>query len=572
MLVAALLAAIGAAFVLAPDILAASVGAGAGADPLSAASMLRGFGFATLALSAGLAGAGAGRAGAAPLAVGLLITLLSLLALRSYAAAFWAWRLDAAGVDFAYARSVALGWGAVAGPGAAPFEGYGSSLWMLALAGMHALGLAIIPAAKALALGMSAVTLLLVLDGARRLSGGLAAVPAAAAVCLSAPLAIWACAGQEDALHALLTAAIAWAAIRGAYWRGAATALLTLLVLARPEAPLAAAAVCAAGAALDRGLPRGTLLRRNLPLLLVPLAALAGLTAFRAAYFGDAVPPRLWAGAGALDLAGALNPFGGGWAYLLGGLGGAGLALAAVPAALAGPRRAGDASAAVPAALLGAQAAAVILSGGDAYGQWRLLAPAAPLLALLFAAGIRRLPAPRMKLAALACAAGLMTAQATAVQGLRFAAAPAAPFSVAAETGAAYAALAARLGVGAPLLAHSRGGAILYLRDIPLLDLSGASDRRVAAALDDPGALAAHVLEERRPAFIHGPATGAALRGFAERPDLAAAYVPLVWEGRPRLAADLSHLRRDLARAVPGVIPVHDGGEIAYVIVHDPGR
>ena len=54
-------------------------------------------------------------------------------------------------------------------------------------------------------------------------------------------------------------------------------------------------------------------------------------------------------------------------------------------------------------------------------------------------------------------------------------------------------------------------------------------------------------------------------------PGFRAAYVPLVWQGRPRLAAPFAHVRRDLVRAAPGLAPVEEDGRLVRLRVRPGG-
>jgi hypothetical protein len=58
-----------------------------------------------------------------------------------HALVFWSWIVDDAGISFAYARSLAQGYGLVAQPGSPPVEGFSNPLWTLLLAPLFAVGL-----------------------------------------------------------------------------------------------------------------------------------------------------------------------------------------------------------------------------------------------------------------------------------------------------------------------------------------------------------------------------------------------------------------------------------------------
>ena len=119
-----------------------------------------------------------------------------------------------------------------------------------------------------------------------------------------------------------------------------------------------------------------------------------------------------------------------------------------------------------------------------------------------------------------------------------------------------------RLGVAHPSLAHHDAGGSSYETDVELVDLAGLVDRSIAKHMSD-----------KRPTFIFGAA--GATSAFATNqtkfflmPEFSAQYVAIRFPGRPFMAADLCHVRRDLIHTVPGIRQVGEGSD-AYWVVDD---
>jgi hypothetical protein len=268
-----------------------------------------------------------------------------------------------------------------------------------------------------LGLAGAAATTVLAYAAAWRLRG--AAGPLAGVVVALLPfLAYWSVGGLETTLaSATLLAAVlaAWAyAARGGRRRrflALATVTIAAFVLVRPEAGLVlTASFVVAGVLwwlltrLERvPLDEGLSLLRLGHLVVLTLGCLAAVTAWRLAYFGEAMPNPVGAKVGGLAIGEGLR-------YVARTLDGpdvvvvlAGGALA-ILAALRRPHPLR--------VLLGAtavvQLGAVVAAGGDWMGGGRMLVPALPLLAVLAADAVMGLPRPGTRRV---LAAGLVASQ-----------------------------------------------------------------------------------------------------------------------------------------------------------------
>jgi hypothetical protein len=194
----------------------------------------------------------------------------------------------------------------------------------------------------------------------------------------------------------------------------------------------------------------------------------------------------------------------------------------------------------------------VIWAKGDWMGQYRFLMPVIPLIVLAVIPAFRAIDTTAGRVG-LSSALSLILLVNTVTQLDRFAAQPTTPLSVVSEVGQTFKDLSARLGILDPLLAHHDAGAISYERSVGLLDLGGLVDRDVAKNMRDRAFLEAYVFEQRKPDFIFGTLLFAAETGFTQAPEFARDYIPLVFENNPVMISSLSHIRRELARDVPGI-------------------
>ena len=146
---------------------------------------------------------------------------------------------------------------------------------------------------------------------------------------------------------------------------------------------------------------------------------------------------------------------------------------------------------------------------------------------------------------------------------------PTTPFAVVTDVGNGFAALADRLMIEDPLLAHHDAGGIAYHRMIRLLDLGGLVNRTIAKNMDDRAFLTRYVVEEMQPDFVFGARNFASASGFTDTEVFENAYVRLTFADVPYMNADLSYVRRDQVAPAAGIELVYDDrGMPERVIVH----
>jgi hypothetical protein len=271
-------------------------------------------------------------------------------------------------------------------------EGYSNLLWILLTAGLGALRIDLVDAARRLGLACSLATVAALGWRAARMPSGTPARAAAAlaggfAVALAGPVGVWSGAGLEGPLVGAL---LAWAIVLAeplfadgpAEPRAARAAAvpLALLALARPDGALFAASIALA-LLIARGPGRETL-RLCLALAALTVVAVAGQEVFRIVYYHSWVPNsarvkiaftqhRLETGLAYFRL--ALSSF---WPLGL-------LAAAGAVAGLA--RRASRGVAWLRVVPLLAWTAYVVAIGGDFFPGYRHLLPVATLAAFLVA-------------------------------------------------------------------------------------------------------------------------------------------------------------------------------------------
>jgi arabinofuranosyltransferase len=279
-------------------------------------------------------------------------------------------------------------------------EGYTNLLWVLLCVGLGALGMNLETGARLLgivttAASIAAVAAQVYRDYPKKVKF-ISALVGCLALCLSAPIVVWAQAGLEQSL---LAALLAWVAYFGIRWVSAARGnssdadvmgiLLGLAVLARADGALFTAFFYA-GAVLADGLrPRAWITRARL--LPIPILFFAGQELFRHAYYGAWLPNtahvkvaftmhRLYTGF-VYDLRGIRSEF----AFLLLALVG-GVALWA-----AGKKRQVILLAAVSIGWL----FYLFVIGGDIFGCYRQFLPAMALIGFLITGcGLLSLSAP----------------------------------------------------------------------------------------------------------------------------------------------------------------------------------
>lgn len=297
--------------------------------------------------------------------------------------------VDDAYISLRYAQRLLAGHGLTWTDGE-HVEGYSNLLWLLACAGLGALGVGLVDAARSLGLATMSAALVIVVIAARASSPGslLPAAAGALALALSPSVAYWATAGLEQPLVAALlagAAVLSFGLVEGQApaplrWRDALKPgiPLGLLCLTRPDGPLFAL-VGGAGIAVFRA-RGGDGWRALVRVGAVPALAVLGQLAFRLAYYGDWIPNtarvkvaltsrRLLVGLDSIER--ALLPLGILWLATL----------LAVGVTVVDPRR--RARIGLVLFLLGAWTAYVVVAGGDPMHLHRLLVPSVILMVLL---------------------------------------------------------------------------------------------------------------------------------------------------------------------------------------------
>jgi len=316
-----------------------------------------------------------------------LLLALCVVAAVAHAVSYGHVTSDDAFISLRYARHLADGHGLVFNPGGDRVEGFSNPVLTLLSAVFLKLGAGPIATVKTIGI-LSWASLVLVCGWfARSLRRDDDACGVAAAVLLAASTfpAIWAVAGLETVLHALLVTVATWVAGRECeYHRVRSTPLLFVLVAAsRPEGVLLAAAAAATQLGMLRSQPLAVVRGWTLGFAL-PVAALVGA---RYAYFGDVVPNTF----GAKVFLG-VETLGFGLDYLARFLrdGGAWVTALAACGLVVGLRslRAARATIVCMVAVIAAQVIFVVVGGGDAMLAYRFVVPVYPLLAVLAAVAI----------------------------------------------------------------------------------------------------------------------------------------------------------------------------------------
>lgn len=419
--------------------------------------------------------------------------------------------VDDAAISLAYGRSLYSGAGLRLTPRSAAVEGFSSPLWV-ALTGLaFPLRAEPLSFARWLGIALGVVALALVPVAVAAAHGGPVDPVDAAGPLLVASVhsyAVWISSGMESGLYALLLVASCWALVRGfRLGRGAAAgAILGLLALTRPEAPLS---IAAATGALGVWL----FLSRRAPgrperTLALTLALICGAyLVFRWVYFARLLPntylaKRSW-NFGALQ-------------YLLGFVRshaaplGVCLALGLVGLTSRATRKA----VALALLFLLCGAAFACWARGDWMGEWRFLNPLWPLLGILVVGGLRALQehlAPsrwRALPAALAVlAVGVVLASEAGLHRVARGSPGLAAEFVRRE------ATRLRMHLDTLGIVHARvgvpdvGGTGLELRRDRIVDLAGLADYAMAEHADNLRAIEDYLVGEGLPDVLdlHGP-------------------------------------------------------------------
>jgi hypothetical protein len=324
----------------------------------------------------------------------LRVTALVLLCVLVTAAAAWQshrydFLSDDAFISFRYARNFAAGEGLVFNPGER-VEGYTNLLYVLVLAALARCGADLVVAGRAIGVLSTAALALLTFAVVVRLGrrDGIAFGAVAAAALLANPfLAIWTGGGLETPLFSALVMALAYAMIVAAPDRRTFTAVSVVgvaLTLTRPEG-VAVYGLAACWALLAWRFSWRQRLAALGPGVLLFVAGVAALSAWRLWYYGDLLPNTFYVKSGfsALHLQRGLAYVG---AFARNGAIPAAALLGVIGVVLQ-PGRA----TLFLAALLTTLVAAVIAVGGDGLPAYRFMVPALAPLFCLAALGLHAL-------------------------------------------------------------------------------------------------------------------------------------------------------------------------------------
>lgn len=419
----------------------------------------------------------------APAWIKVAIAVIGVAALAWRASRYWPFIADDALISLRYARRLVAGHGLTWTDGER-VEGYSNLAWVAACAGLHALGVDLITAARALGLaGHAAVICAIVRLAVVRSSAEAAALLAIVlGFALAGPIAVWAIGGLEQPL---LVAALAWAvalvlpalddAPRPSAMLGPGL-LLGLVCLTRPDGILLGGGLCLGIVLAGRS---RAALAAAVALAAPQIAALVAQLAFRRLYYDDWVPNTAHA-----KLAFTLPRFALGLDYVIAGcrtlLGILVPAAACVVAAvLGGPARRRRVIAIATPLVLWLGYVAVV--GGDFFPAWRHLVPAIALAALLIVEGVAWLatlgaaPVVAATVILAGCAVELTVMQARDRECAR------ARHERWEWHGAAVASLLRQaFGPRQPLIAVDAAGAVPYFSELPALDMLGLNDRYLA--------------------------------------------------------------------------------------------
>ncbi len=491
----------------------------------------------------------------------------------------WPITVDDAAISMTYARSLAQGAGPVLWAGDQPVEAYSNPGWVGLLALAAALGLPLVAAAKVLGLILGAATLLAFVLLARSLLASspgpagrsrrlLELSPAAAALACAGNVAwaVWAVAGLESSLQALLLVLLWERLLAEDRWQGrpwGSALVLILLGLTRPEAPVYG--LVAFGFKALRRVPASERpsgwWRRDLGWLGALGLSAALLLLLRWLTFAEWFPNSYLIKkiSFSFDPLGWLNLAGPGWRYL-GSFLQRHLLWAPVvlaPAALALP---GRRVALLPGlGLLLAGTYFVLYSGGDWMPEHRFLAPLLPLLfgcaawssAALLERALRRSAMPRGLLPVLVLVASLAFAATSNLSSLerRRDLRPEAftGYEQVSARGRYFALAAQRSGVRqASLLDPDLGGTSLD-SGLRLFDLFGLGDRMLPRYRWEQPLVREYLLHELRPDFVHLHGAWLSAYWLQEYPELQRDYLRLPARLAPGMEdRGLNFVRREI--------------------------
>ncbi len=469
------------------------------------------------------------------IAAGLLVWVVPAGLFLLHSLLFCTWLIDDAGISFAYARSLASGYGLVSQPGRIPVEGYSNFLWTVLLAPFFALGLFSPPLTpKVLSVFLVLLSFLTLYRFLRLLDrrGREMAATVLTFLAVNTPFVVWTTSGLENPLYVLLLCLLLLCTLRSTVLgkttlpSGLLCGLLACgLALTRPDGVifLPAFPILLGVRTLRREAPPS----RMWPALGAYLglfgALYGGFLTFRWSYYHDWVPNTYYAKGGptlqdflnlillrpeaiskVLDgLYAVAGPFGG---LVL-------LALVAMTVVLLTLRRFRDEHLTLAVFLLLALADYVLMPA-DWHGEFRyatllvvLVYLYAVAIALALLRCLKRPPKVKERLAYLLLAVcwGLGLLQ-FGGRSLRFARNPSVPFAEVARFAYRFDRYAEVLGLeNASILLPDVGGTLYYSR-LQVYDLGGLTDRTVALTLlrrQDLAAFHDDVFDTLRPTFIH---------------------------------------------------------------------
>lgn len=493
------------------------------------------------------------------LIAGRLIWIVPVGLFLLHSLLFRSWLIDDAGISFAYARSLASGYGLVSQPGRTPVEGYSNFLWTVFLAPFFALGLFSPPLTpKVLSIFLVFLSFLVLHRFLRLLDrrGREMAAVVLTFLAINTPFVVWTTSGLENPLYVLLLCLLLFYTLRSTVLEEATLPagllcglLAGALALTRPDGVifLPAFPVLLLVRARHRGLPPSRLWPALGAYLGLFAAIYGGFLAFRWSYYHDWVPNTYYAKGGPTlqDLLNlvllrpeALSKILDGLYAVAGPFGGlVFLALVVMTVVLLALRRF-QCEHLVLAVFLLLALADYVLMPTDWHGEFRY----ATLLVVLFylyvvavaLALLRCLERPpqvkkRLSYFFLTLCWGLSLLQ-FGGRSLRFAQEPSVPFAEVARFAHRFDRYADILGMeNASVLLPDVGGTLYYSR-LQVYDLGGLTDRTVALTLlhrKDLAAFHDYVFDTLRPTFIHTHGLWAYLAHLDDDPRFRRDYVAI---------------------------------------------
>lgn len=468
---------------------------------------------------------------------------------------FGDWIIDDAGVSFAYARNLALGYGLVSQPGVTPVEGFSNPTWVLLLTPFfwwRAFDPVLTPKVLSVGLILASFVLIRMALGLVSPRAKLLSLIVLSLLAVNSSFAIWTASGLENPLYVFLTVAglylMTWA------WANsmipAAVTLIglvaALIALTRPEGVLYAL-ILPLYTFADVFIWKRLSARRALTLLVryaaVFVLVFGGYVLFRLVYFGALVPNTFFAKVGGLSYS-LLIP----QRYMLGNAHSVFNSIApgfAIPFLIALVALAGflfwtrrfDSRQLIAFLFFLTSLLGFALLPPDWMGEFRFATPwfvfayLGTLVTLDVAISLIKTSPLRttILISALAFVLTLPSLFSFADRTLTFKSKPTVPFKRVVETMAEpFNEYARRLNLAdASLLVPDAGGTLFY-SNLRIYDLGGLTDKILARTLArDRQALHDYILQETKPTFIHVHGTWARDAYLDGDPRFRRDYVPL---------------------------------------------